>query len=518
MPSIERIPVALLQPDQHNPRLDQTDTSGLDALIGIIRDQDEKIVNLACDIAKHGLSPSELLLALKGDTTKYVVLEGNRRTTALKLLNNPDLADGILKERQIRQIRQAAAASDQDLSSAWCNVVESRAEANLWIARRHSGQQGGIGIVDWSPLERARFEQTQLGKPDPTLQIYEVVWRNADLDDATRLSMKSLKFTNLERFVDDQQIRRLLGIEVIKGTVYTSLGRDQVLPALHRVVKLVADGISVTEIEDATARLNKVLGAARLVLPHPNAPRGELVELAEAPETLGPVPDGEEQNTPTATASLEHRVSQEGQGRDAHGETATPAGEQSTSTAAEGYIVSSGPGSSGVAPAASPPSGRRAAAPRSARSPAERRALIPKACKLYIPPPRINSIYDELRRVQVETFPNGTAVLFRVFLELSVDHYLAANHIMIDERTKLRDKVGRTRTHLIDSGALTKSALVPVERLINSERLMPASIVSLNAYVHNPNMIPLPSELKAAWDSVEFFFRELWPSRQRFGT
>ena len=69
---------------------------------------------------------------------------------------------------------------------------------------------------------------------------------------------------------------------------------------------------------------------------------------------------------------------------------------------------------------------------------AERTALIPRECHLNINPPRINSIYIELLTLTVNQYANACAVLFRVFIELSVDHAIEQNTLMTEEAAEMR--------------------------------------------------------------------------------
>ncbi len=54
----------------------------------------DKLLVLAKDIVQNGLNPAERVMVLKDEKKdkQFLVLEGNRRVTALKLLNNPDTA------------------------------------------------------------------------------------------------------------------------------------------------------------------------------------------------------------------------------------------------------------------------------------------------------------------------------------------------------------------------------------------------------------------------------------------
>lgn len=80
--------------DEGNPRFEAVSTED-DALYSILADQKlgsgNKILNLARDIALHGLNASELLVVSPIDGTKtYRVREGNRRVTAIKLSLNSE--------------------------------------------------------------------------------------------------------------------------------------------------------------------------------------------------------------------------------------------------------------------------------------------------------------------------------------------------------------------------------------------------------------------------------------------
>ena len=53
----------------------------------------EKLFALAKDIVSYGINPAELAMVTKSNTGDgYIVLEGNRRITSIKLLNNPKSA------------------------------------------------------------------------------------------------------------------------------------------------------------------------------------------------------------------------------------------------------------------------------------------------------------------------------------------------------------------------------------------------------------------------------------------
>ena len=65
-----------------------------EAMITMLRSQNNKIIKLARDIAERGLNPTRRLQVKGTLNGKYVVLEGNRRITVLKLIANPDEIPG----------------------------------------------------------------------------------------------------------------------------------------------------------------------------------------------------------------------------------------------------------------------------------------------------------------------------------------------------------------------------------------------------------------------------------------
>jgi hypothetical protein len=60
-----------------------------EAMLIMLRSQKDKILNLARDIAQRGLNPTRRLVVKEADGGKYVIQEGNRRITVLKLMSNP---------------------------------------------------------------------------------------------------------------------------------------------------------------------------------------------------------------------------------------------------------------------------------------------------------------------------------------------------------------------------------------------------------------------------------------------
>ncbi len=148
-----------LELDLGNPRI-VTAIDQRDAMQKILREQGVKLINLAESIAANGLSPMDRFLVIRSERAgKFTVLEGNRRILALKLLKSAPLVHDLDMPDAFRKRLLAAGHSFKSsrVEPLDCYEVADRAEGTEWIVRRHTGQNAGRGIVDWSGLAAARF-------------------------------------------------------------------------------------------------------------------------------------------------------------------------------------------------------------------------------------------------------------------------------------------------------------------------------------------------------------------------
>jgi len=88
-PIYKKINITNLLLNPSNPRFNPVEHQS-EAIDAMIRDQQDKLVVLARHISLYGLNPSDLIL-VKPYKKQWVVREGNRRVTALKLVNEPSL-------------------------------------------------------------------------------------------------------------------------------------------------------------------------------------------------------------------------------------------------------------------------------------------------------------------------------------------------------------------------------------------------------------------------------------------
>jgi len=141
--------------DSQNPRLLEGTVSDRDAINRLLDEGYEALLNLARDMVERGESnPAELPIAIK-EGAKYLILEGNRRFCALKLLNDPNLAADPVRRAAFR----VAAAKGRVPKSIMTAIDTGRAEADHWIVLRHTGANDSVGVRRWNAAQTAEHRR-----------------------------------------------------------------------------------------------------------------------------------------------------------------------------------------------------------------------------------------------------------------------------------------------------------------------------------------------------------------------
>jgi hypothetical protein len=437
--------------DIENPRLPEEHDSQFAAIRAMLGIEATKTLALAQAIATEGFSPFERLFVTPSSDSpnRFIVLEGNRRLTALKLLAEPKLGQDVLTPAQQKKVK---AWSDDyrargEVKTIECLIFAAREDASLWIERRHMGDQGGVGIVRWGATEAARFNARRRGKRSRELQVLDFVTTHAKLDDDTRGRIRNVSITNLKRLISDEAVRKAVGLEIAADGALTTRHseEDTVKPLLRIISDLAHEKIKVKDIYTSSDR-KKYLRKISAELPK------------AAPEL--PIP------APLATAA--------------------PA-----ATSAKHSAIGA----------------RRNAVQR------VRKALIPSSCAMNIKNPKLLQIYRELRTLDIVDYSNAAAVLFRVFVELSIDHYIEQNKLMPPSQAdncKLRDKLKKSADSLESSGKLLRDQAKAARAAAQDQQLLHTSVTTMHQYVHNKFFSPKPSDLRSSWDNLQPFLEAVW--------
>ncbi|WP_423855878.1 ParB/Srx family N-terminal domain-containing protein [Acidithiobacillus sulfuriphilus] len=186
--------------DLDNPRFNGLSDQRA-ALQEIVSNQGDKLWKLAQDIAQQGLNPTERVSVITNEKSdKHIVVEGNRRLAASKLLCNPARLDDMDIATSLKvKIKKLALNFDSTLVDPMpCVLFDSREEANHWIELRHTGENDGAGIVPWDGQATARFRGN-----NSSFQVLEFVRAKGALATNVDAQMENFPITNLDRLLGD---------------------------------------------------------------------------------------------------------------------------------------------------------------------------------------------------------------------------------------------------------------------------------------------------------------------------
>lgn len=233
-----KVDVEKLHFDLKNPRFSKL-SDQRDALHSFCLERHaRKIVLLAEHISDAGLNPSELLIVIADERRgHYIALEGNRRLAAMKLLAVPARISEtpLSKAYQARLRRASAEGLDADRRKIHCVLMPSREEANEWIPLKHTGENEGVGVVQWDGEETARFRGS-----DPGYKLLDYVKSKVKLSDEANEKISRFSVTNLDRLIGDPDFRESIGIELKRGSIFFTHATDEVLAALRVIIEDIA--------------------------------------------------------------------------------------------------------------------------------------------------------------------------------------------------------------------------------------------------------------------------------------
>ena len=196
------IPISEILLDPNNYRLGPLD-SQIDCIEIMLKEFGPKMLKLAGHIVKNGLSPKPIVVS-KDNDGYWVVLDGNRRLVALKLLNNPAEAPEKYR-RSFKEIKDKASpglipTEIECLTSDKNTIFEYR-------KLEHMGPQEGIGQVNWD----ARAKENLQADIDGNLK-YPLAGAICDylekkgVTEASRVSI-----TGMQRLFQDSEVSRRIG-------------------------------------------------------------------------------------------------------------------------------------------------------------------------------------------------------------------------------------------------------------------------------------------------------------------
>ena len=458
----DKISVDRLLLDVENPRLPRVAQNQRDAISLMCRTRGKEILNLAEHITNNAFDPATLMMVMPvgEDHLEYITLDGNRRITALKILETPEVLTDEFSSSELRRIKKLSIKyARSPIEIIKCVVYPNRKTADPWITLKHRGQNEGVGLVSWSGQVSAEYDRRR-GKVSSSLQLLKFAADHIKLDPAVkeRIDLGRFPVTTLDRLINTKYVYEKLGFKKDKGVLYTSHAASDLTGPLKRVIDDIGlSRVTVTDLKGQSQRIdyiNEVYKKISHVEPSKDMKQVPLEEVGDKPQPKADTAKGDSKPDSGATGKRG--------------------------------------GTKGVKP---------------------RKTLIPKKCKLSIPQARLNDISIDLKNISCDDYPNSIAVMFRVFMELSLDHFLEHELKWEEQKiinTFLQKKMQATVTYFKNNDLLSKNKLAGMAEASKTNSILAPTYKSLHGFVHNYHVSPISSELKTLWDNVEPFFVKLW--------
>ena len=249
----EDITLGRLKPDLSNFRFEPVESDKA-ALERMVDDQKDALYVLAEDIIDNGLNPANpAIVCPSTQAGEYVVLDGNRRLVALLALLHPEVipeTKSSLRKKFERLDKSRLGISEND--EVRCVVFENKDAALYWVRKQHLGPEEGKGLVEWTPIQKARFEARTIGKIPRGYAAWEATKDGSDQDFLhliDRMEIEGRIYTNFTRVIDNKKAREIIGIEGMDKNGKLKFTNDgEAKQILRQIVRDLDSGLNVNEL------------------------------------------------------------------------------------------------------------------------------------------------------------------------------------------------------------------------------------------------------------------------------
>lgn len=376
-------------------------------------------------------------------------MEGNRRLTVINLMFDPELAKDTILYRAFTQLNKNHVETIPKMLNC---VVMDKSNALIWINRKHSNRLKGAGTEHWSSIAKARADVAQ-GISRPDLDVLKFVLTNPSIDQSlkNKLTKSKFKLTTLGRFIGSKEFQETIGLVIENGNILSNCDNGWLQGLLTDIVTTIATGERAGEKfteRNIDNEKDLKIFVNKIVADHPEKRESDRKWIV------------------TGNSKVVF---------DSHKQPKTPSIKTTPSTE-------------------------------------NRRNLVPKKFTLNLPDGKINNIFKELKKLDVSDFRNAVSILFRVFLELSVDHFLKSQNSFREsdnEKPRLSKKLEIAIDLLEKNGTVTKkdARLMKTQFTANDS---PLATHMLHAYVHSTWMNATPDILKSTWDNAQLMIELIW--------
>lgn len=453
----------------------------------------EDLLGLARGLLRDGYLDNELPVVVH-ENGRLVVLEGNRRISALKAIHDPSLlgAAAARMERLVSRYPEAGTPTEVRVM-----VAPSRQAVQQLLARLHTG----VPKKSWLREQQAVFYHAQLSAsvtiddlraryPAEASKIPSFIrmaemravirglrYEDRELEEFVKASQ--LKMTSFEYAYERPKIQQVLGLTFGKDGLLTSrrVSDAQSRGLIYLLERFKAGTLNTRspELKEKSSAHDPFVEQLRQVV------AGEVNSATPA----NPQDDGGGAGQPSGAAPDADANAGSGNG------SQTAGGSGAANGAPTG---GQGAGSGGATTQA----GSRGPNRGDTRS-----RLNMEGCEYKGSSVGLQRRFEELRRLDVRDFPNASYDLLRTVLECAIKDYFTANSQPLAARSMLSQCVEQlARTY---QGDQRMTSLI---NAVNRRGRMPASqytgtAPSLNAANHEPDSFATGQDVHEAWDRIK---------------
>jgi hypothetical protein len=116
-----------------------------------------------------------------------------------------------------------------------CAVFSDKESAARWVNLEHTGENDGVGVLNWDSVQKRRFEsQYTEKKPSRSIQLFDLARENG-------VKFEKVDSTTLDRITGTPYVRKEIGVSFPNGILDLEKNKDQILRNLKKVFSAMSD-------------------------------------------------------------------------------------------------------------------------------------------------------------------------------------------------------------------------------------------------------------------------------------
>lgn len=231
--NVETIDITNIIVNNENARHGKLETEK-DAILWLLSNNSGRLESLAKDIAKEGKLYERPLVKKEND--KYVVYDGNRRITCLKLLNNPNYIGNTAWSSFFETLKKNNKNIPNKIE---CDVSDDIQYINELVERRHVGGDTGKGQLKWN---REQKENHLILTGQKKVLDFTVFLQDEMKKEGLLAETEMLEHSLIKRLFSSNVFRKKIGFILEDEKVSYIIDRMDVLKILLKIHNDMAEG------------------------------------------------------------------------------------------------------------------------------------------------------------------------------------------------------------------------------------------------------------------------------------